>query len=233
MQYPTSACLLQAWESAVSERSVRRPISWLSYAFGWQRPDLENLSLGERERLILQARCLLFGSTMIGLVECPFCGEAIECEIPVRALLEVPRSPVTPIPVKGVGFDLDVRMITAGDIEAASAADNIREQLFKRCVLKGDWQEDKVDEAIRVTGECLADADPLAHISLDIECPKCSVRISPRFDPWRFLWDEIEVWGNRLLQQIHCLASAYGWTEDQILALSASRRARYLHLVKR
>lgn len=233
MQYPSSACLLEAWEFAASERSVRRPLSWLSRAFGWQRTDLENLSLGERDRLILQARCLLFGTKMIGLAECPFCKEDFECDIPIRALVEVQRGPATPISIQGDGFELDVRMITSGDIEAASATGNVRELLFKRCVLNGAWQEDKIEEAIRTAGERLAEADPLAHISLDIACPKCSAKLSPRFDPWRFFWNEIEVWAHRLLHQVHCLASAYGWTEDQILALSASRRARYLQMVKR
>jgi hypothetical protein len=33
------------------------------------------------------------------------------------------------------------------------------------------------------------------------------------------------------LHQVHELATAYSWTEETVLALSAARRARYLELV--
>ena len=35
-----------------------------------------------------------------------------------------------------------------------------------------------------------------------------------------------------LLHEVHRLASAYGWSEAQILALSPARRAQYLALVE-
>jgi len=233
MQYPSSACLLQAWEFAASERPVRRPLSWLSSAFGWSRSDLENLSLGERDRLILQARCLLFGTKMTGLVECKACNEQVECEIPVRALLDVPRVSNSMVSIEGEGFQVDVRMITAGDVEAVSNTPDCRELLFRRCVIHGSWPETQAESVIQVAGERLADADPLANISIDLVCPNCSASFAPTFDPWKFLWDELEIWARRVLQQVHFLASAYGWTEDQVLSLSASRRALYLQLVKR
>lgn len=232
MQYPSSACLLQAWEVAVSEHSVRRPLSWLSAAFGWSRQDLEQLSLGERDRLVLQARSLLFGTKMSGLTICNACQEQVEFEVPMRALLNA-HSPKEPsITVDGVGFRLGVRLITAGDVEAVAGSRNPRESLFQRCVTSGTWEDAAMDRAIRTAGEKLADADPLANITIDLCCPACSANFAPRFDPWRFFWDELEIWARRVFQQIHTLATAYGWTEDQILALSPSRRAQYLQMIR-
>jgi hypothetical protein len=48
------------------------------------------------------------------------------------------------------------------------------------------------------------------------------------FDIVTFLWREIENLAGHLLRDVHTLASAYGWRESDILALSAARRDFYL-----
>jgi hypothetical protein len=45
------------------------------------------------------------------------------------------------------------------------------------------------------------------------------------------LWREIESMAGRLLRDVHALASAYGWHEKDILALSPVRRQFYLTLI--
>ena len=51
------------------------------------------------------------------------------------------------------------------------------------------------------------------------------------FDIVSFFWREIEEFAIRTLREIHALARAYGWAEDQILALSPTRRRCYLEMV--
>ena len=46
-----------------------------------------------------------------------------------------------------------------------------------------------------------------------------------------FLWDEVDVRARRLLDEVHALAGAYGWSEQRILALSEARRRAYLDRV--
>ena len=46
-----------------------------------------------------------------------------------------------------------------------------------------------------------------------------------------FFWTELNAWAVRLLREIHALASAYGWREADILALSPKRRDLYLELI--
>lgn len=53
-----------------------------------------------------------------------------------------------------------------------------------------------------------------------------------QLDTAALLWDEISIRAGALLQEVHRLASSYGWSEEQILALSATRRAHYLALVE-
>ena len=43
-----------------------------------------------------------------------------------------------------------------------------------------------------------------------------------------YLWDEIDARARRLLDEVHALARTYCWSEEQILALSETRRRAYL-----
>ena len=51
------------------------------------------------------------------------------------------------------------------------------------------------------------------------------------FDILSFFWGEIQICARRLLREVHALASAYGWTESEILSLSTTRRHAYLEMV--
>jgi hypothetical protein len=46
-----------------------------------------------------------------------------------------------------------------------------------------------------------------------------------------YFWSEINAWAYRLLGEVHSLASAYGWREEDILAMSPWRRHVYLEMV--
>jgi hypothetical protein len=66
---------------------------------------------------------------------------------------------------------------------------------------------------------------------LGLQCVACGHAGEAQLDPGALLWDEIEVRAQALLLEVHRLASAYGWSEEQILSLSPGRRARYLALL--
>jgi len=81
-------------------------------------------------------------------------------------------------------------------------------------------------------GESMAQADPLAEILLGFECPACLHNCSEALDLPTFLWAEIDALVRRLLLEVHTLASAYGWSEREILSLSDARRRLYLEMVQ-
>jgi hypothetical protein len=78
----------------------------------------------------------------------------------------------------------------------------------------------------------MAQADPMAEIRVTVNCPACGNESEETLDIVTFLWAEIEGRAKRLLWEIHAIASAYGWTETEILALSDSRRALYVEMVQ-
>jgi hypothetical protein len=79
--------------------------------------------------------------------------------------------------------------------------------------------------------EAIAAADPLAEIALELTCPDCAAAWSAPFDIVRFLWSEVDAWAARILDEVHILASRYGWSEAEILALSPQRRQHYRDLI--
>jgi hypothetical protein len=77
----------------------------------------------------------------------------------------------------------------------------------------------------------MGDADPQADVHVPIACAACRHEWSAAFEILSFFWTEIEAWAARLRREVHVLASAYGWSEADILALSPARRQGYLELV--
>jgi hypothetical protein len=78
----------------------------------------------------------------------------------------------------------------------------------------------------------MAEADPQADVQLNLSCPQCAAAWSAPFDIEAFLWTEIAAWAGRTLQEVHGLARAYGWREQDILSLSATRRRIYLEMAQ-
>jgi hypothetical protein len=53
------------------------------------------------------------------------------------------------------------------------------------------------------------------------------------FDIISFFWKEIDHWVKHLLLDVHVLAKAYGWSENDILEISPWRRRIYLEMIGR
>lgn len=90
------------------------------------------------------------------------------------------------------------------------------------------WSDRDIDEA----GEQMALADPMAETRLTLNCPTCGSQWDETLDIAAFLWTEIEARAKGLLFEIHTLASAYGWTEKEILSMSEPRRRLYMEMVQ-
>ena len=78
----------------------------------------------------------------------------------------------------------------------------------------------------------MAEADPGATTELALLCPACATSWNAPFDVVTYFWSELEMWAERILAEVHLLASAYAWHERDILALSPLRRRRYLEMVQ-
>lgn len=82
----------------------------------------------------------------------------------------------------------------------------------------------------RRIAEAAETADPAADVTLNINCPECGTATRAELDIASYLWTELDAWARDLLLDVHLLATAYGWSEPEILALSPLRRRYYLEL---
>jgi hypothetical protein len=118
------------------------------------------------------------------------------------------------------------------------SAARARMLLLERCVLAIDRGGAAVP--VQSAPPALLDAvvthmgqsDPQGDLQLTFNCPSCADQREIAFDVASFFWTEIEAWASRTFRDVHALASAYGWREADILAMSPWRREQYLDLVR-
>lgn len=220
----TAAELLGIWERSAGSGPLERAGALLG------EPD-EDLSLGEENARLLELRQLLFGNELDAVADCERCGETVEFTISAERLLRERRADAGDVLALQIdGHDFSVRVPTSGDLAAVAGEgglDNARAALLERCVLSPSQLPELVVAAL---AERMADADPLADVRLDVACPECGHSWTPTLDVGEWLWHELDAWAHRTLRDVHALASAYGWSEAEILALGP-RRELYLDLL--
>jgi len=228
MPAPTAAELLGAWERSATLGPVEREDTLLRLAEPGLEP--EGLPVGERDARLLELRQLLFGSQLDGIADCPRCGEPVEYALDTGALL-AGRPEQSTVELMVSGERLHARLPTGADLaEAASAGDfeTARALLLARCLVE-DSNAPQAEVAAELA-ERLAKADSLADARLSLACPECGNEWTLAFEVGAWLWGELEAWAWRTLLDVHALASAYGWSEADILAMGP-RRELYLELV--
>jgi hypothetical protein len=229
--------LLTAWEQGLAQHPLQRAVTLLALAWPERSTDeWARVSIGERDRQLLQLRQELFGSRFEAIAGCTKCGERLELAFSTQDLMAQPGTS-EPLKLTSGGYEVDYRVPTTDDLLAvARNPGQARELLMERCV---EARNDGVaipasalpDQVVSLLGQKMADADPQAEVQIFLTCPACSHHWPTVFDILSYLWGEIEDWAQRLLQDVHALASAYGWSERDILSMSATRRRLYLEIV--
>jgi hypothetical protein len=243
-----AAELLNAWEHGLNQPTLQRALILIAAAC----PELDSdavarLSIGARDTRLLQLREWMFGVQLLNTAQCPQCGERVEWEGDTRDLRMQTISDaysVEEFSLEVGDYQFRFRLPTSADIAAVIAAaqnnsDIGATALVKRCVIsavragKTCDLADLPEHALDALSAQIEQLDPLTEIRTALTCPECSHQWEVLFDIASFLWTEINNWAQRTLRTIHQLASAYGWTEQEILKLSPVRRQFYLGMVNR
>jgi hypothetical protein len=233
--------LLDAWERGRLESPGERALTLLAAADERApRSQLRSLTVGARDRQLLELRRELFGTAVDAVVSCPRCGDQAELHFEVDAILVDAGEPRrSHVEVETEAGQLRVRLPTADDLAAAHAPadpDRALTVLLERLLLPaGDAPPPPAGELSAGTidriGTALAAADPQADMTFDVGCPACGTEYRTPFDVVAFVWGELGDWAVRLLGEVHTLARAYGWREQDTLALSPARRRFYIDAV--
>ena len=239
---PTASILLQIWEHGASQSAPVRARLLLGAAFPERTAEeLGEISIGEQDASLLTLRQQMFGPQLECLTRCSACGEQIELRFRVADVRAEHAEAGVSHRLQAEECDVHFRVPCGADLVALAAGDRSGTAvsvLLSRCVLEARIQNRLVPPAelpqsvIALLDQRMSELDAQAQVELDIACPGCGRPARTTFDIVTHLWEELDAWARTCLAEVHGVASYYGWSEAEILGLSALRRRVYLDLIE-
>lgn len=232
--------ILQVWEWGQGKHPIDRALALLGLACPELAPEqVQRLTLGQRNSRLLSLREKTLGPKLKGLTDCAQCGLSLEFSVEIGAIR---RSEPTVQTYSLQLDDLTMRFRPLNSLDMASIVglvdvEEARMCLLERCLIEATQDAGSLvaselpESAQAVLVDALTECDPQAEMRFQLTCAACGHRWSVLFDIASFFWIELGARAERLLVEVHVLAQAYGWREADILAMSETRRHRYLELV--
>ena len=237
---PVSASeLLTIWENGAGQSLLNRHLSLLATACSIPFSEAAQFSIGERDLRLLLLREWHFGHQLINVATCPKCNQKVEWEMTTHQLhLQESRpEPNLVLSLESQGYIINYRLPNSADMMLLSQFSH-RHDLVKNCITSINGQEGKMglseltNEVFQELDQQMAKSDPQANIAFDLTCPACQYQWLSFFDIMNYFWAEIDRWAKRSFQEIYLLARGFGWSEEEILALSPQRRQTYLNMLQ-
>jgi len=203
------------------------------------REALANLTVSERDARLLELREQTLGVVLEGRADCPCCKANLEFAVRTADLSRPGAAFAGQHSFVKEDWRLQLRMPTSRDLfEVVDLPlEEGRRVLAQRCIVKIERGEEQPasnalpDDLIEEAGKQLCESERAAEFPVNLACPACGHRWEMTLDIAAFFANEIETIARRLLFEVHALATAYGWSEREVLTLSARRRHAYLELV--
>jgi len=181
----------------------------------------------------------LFGSNLDVMVHCPQCEADFDLSLNLADFL-VPVSEPVPVSVEWNDYAAVVRPPCRQDlvdIGAGLTPAEFASALFLRCVEKATHLGQAIEPYTLPTGVRAAAATALSARGMegpaaDLQCGACRNQWRAPLDAAGALLRRIDDRALRLLDDVHRIASAYHWSERDILGLSPARRRFYLEALR-
>jgi hypothetical protein len=227
--------LLQAWE-----RGRGRPLAERAACALRVMPEHEQTipaTLFERDAALLRLRIALHGPLADAVVDCPVCGS--EFDVPVDLdRIESRAVAAAAVSVTVDGFSAVVRPPASDDLSGFDGLDApaLADALFRRCVAQATFHGEPVavsalPGSVRLAASRALSERGMESPAADLICGTCGADWRAPIDIARMVLRDIDAWVNRQLDDVHRIASAYHWSEREILALSPARRQFYLEAI--
>lgn len=214
---------------ALADRVVVR--AGTSHPLDWSAVPASSLA-----SVALSVRCAWAGDRVTTSGTCPTCGELFDVSFSLSAYLshDHPRRPrnVAGPDAQGWytlrGTSQRLRVPSVADLLAALDDNDAAGALAARCIMPNDGRRAVVARADRAL-QALS-PNPVPYIGG--ACPACGTEMNMAFDPLTYSLAEFRQLFRGIFQEVHALASAYGWAEATLLAMPRSRRRQYWALVE-
>jgi hypothetical protein len=220
--------LLAVWEQGTGQDPVRRALTMLVAVRGGTAREAAELDVGSRDVLLARLLQAIAGNAYPACADCPGCGAVLDVPVDVAAVAALPvLNPGIRLTAPAGDGEVTFRLPTTADLISlrGSTLRQARQALLRRCLAA------EADPAVVAAVEdAMERAAPAAAVDLLVCCPDCGQTAPLPLDIPALLWAEIQARAASLLRDVHRLATSYGWSEADVLALSPARRATYLAL---
>ena len=238
---PSTAELVSIWENGLGRPGHERALLLLGLAIsGVAQSDLARWSIGRRDAALFRLRRMLFGEALSSIARCPHCQAQVELAFRVADIWsEDGRAAEGDGVVEVDGFRVSFKVPDSTDLEAARFMPNIesaRQCLLERCILSVEREGEAGRVAMPSSIEArvvaaIAARDPDGDRRIVVVCQECGQSWEEIFDVAAWLSQEIATFVRRIVREVHSLASAYSWREEDILAMTPTRRQLYLNIL--
>jgi hypothetical protein len=228
--------IIRFWELAKDSHPLDRALLAIAIASDNNDYDsLAKLNIGQRDILLFNLYQSTFGTTLNGITNCPECNTELQFEMHTTDILKHSYSDIDNGQFTlqlSSEKELTLRLPNSYDLAQAinNPAANPVHLIIDACVADPNPQitEDDVQEI----SDAIEQRDPYVNITLDFSCSTCGFHWQSILDILEFLWSEVVVTAKQLLNEVHLIASHYGWSEQEILALRTTRRKHYIDLIQ-
>ncbi|HEX3356944.1 MAG TPA: hypothetical protein VHS31_08235 [Tepidisphaeraceae bacterium] len=235
--------LLEAWDHACILGELDRAPQLLAIACPetttaqWAAASILELNLN-----LLRLRLITFGPQLTGYLPCPTCQTRLEFAFDIRAVIEHLESLASRESANFTiaGTDFPIRRLNTQDLISVRGEidpDKAQRMLLTRCLSATANQSGFDSHEITVASqaeamEIFSDLNEGAEIICQASCVECGNSHRFDLDIARFLWSEIRNRALHLMRDVDELASAYGWSEQAILAMTPQRRQQYGGMIR-
>ncbi len=218
--------LLSLWEQGQRRTPLDRSLLLLWGCTG--AADAAHWPLGRRDAALLEARVRLFGAQLEATADCPHCAARMAFTLRLDELARhaLPAAEGLEVACAAGRF----RLPHSADLAAALADEHPRLALAQRLRVDGSAPLD--EEQLAAVEAALAEADPAAQIDIALACDACGRSFDAPLDIAECLWLDVARRARQTMDEVHDLASAYGWSEAEVLAVPPVRRRHYLQRVQ-
>lgn len=240
MRRLSAADITNLCEWGFDKHDLDRAIALLRLTEPGAAPEsLARLSIGRRDARLLKLRAIHFGESFEMRVLCPKCEAALEFSMEMSQLIQ-DEPDATDGTLAFDGGRVHYRLPDSTDMASISHIEDpvlSRQALLGRCidVVDEDGKSIHPSEVSTAVLDAVisrwAEEDPQADITFKLKCAACNHGWRTVFDILSYFWLELETFDRRIQDEVHQIASHYGWAEEKILRMTADRRKRYIELI--
>lgn len=207
--------------------------------------DCNALPIPDVDRLLLSLRQRVVGDRLQADTRCvaPECGARVDISFSIADYLahHVPANEEVLAPGSEEGWyvlqdgGVELRVPRADDQLAVAGLVDPVSALLARCARPSAGSEPgkpsaSGEEARAQVEAALERLAPSLFAELEATCPECGLAMTIDFDPLSFTLGELRERAAWIYEDVAWIAHHFHWSEAEILALPAARRARYAEL---